>query len=299
MTSLKIAWWNTRLSPPVPNPSQLNQTDKDLALKTILSLVDEFDVVVLGEVSSDDLRWLENYLHSDIWHMADLTKGQTKNRFNIGAISRIERCSILSTELLTAKIGGDNFKIAAHIKFLHKDTLIVDLLAVHWSSRLTRGADSHDRTHFGSSLRNSIDAIAREGAGFVIALGDFNDEPFDLSMTKYLRATRDVRFVIKNPSLLYNPFWKRLSCRLGYDPDGGPSEPTGTYFHKGDDLNNWHVFDQILLPRAFLGGTAWHLEENETGVMRPEDLVLALESNISKLDHLPIYCTLSERLTND
>lgn len=295
MNVIKIAWWNTHLSPPIANPPQLPDADRAIALDTIISLATDFDIVVLGEVSSNDLLWLEPYIGADGWRMIDATKGHTRNRFNIGVICKIETCSILSTELLTAGIGGGNFKIAVHIKALFAPSLIIDLLAVHWSSRQTRDEDSHDRTHFGAALRNSIDAITREGTGHVIAIGDFNDEPFDLSVTKYLRATRDVRFVAKHATLLYNPFWKNLACRVGYERTGKLSEPIGTYFSKGGDLSSWQVFDHILFSRAFLGDTEWHLEESGTGVIRSEKLVSALESSKSKLDHLPIYCTISKK----
>ncbi|EHJ98805.1 endonuclease/exonuclease/phosphatase family protein [Agrobacterium tumefaciens] len=293
-----IAWWNTHLSPPVPKAVPLHEDDRSLALETILQLALDNDVVALGEVSTSELTWLRDYLPSEIYSVADLTQGATRNRFNIGLIFKRDNCQLLDFELLTDRVGGQSFKIAAHLNLLFDDSLQMNVLAVHWSSRLTKGEADPDRTHFGNSLRRRIEEIRKDENPHIVVLGDFNDEPFDTPVTKYLRATRDAGFLKEHPDLLYNPFWKSITCRVGYSRTGGMSEPTGTYFLSGDGLHKWRVYDQMLFSSSFLGGSEWHLEEAETGVLRPPKLVSALTGRNSKLDHLPIFCKISREATD-
>ncbi len=292
---LRIAWWNTRLSPPIASTkAALKGEDREIAFETISWLLSIFDIVALGEVSTQDIADLEQFTRSNRLEFLDLTRTSTRHRFNIAVIYDRERCVLARKELLTDSVGLDTHKIGAHTRFLIDDELILDLFTVHWTSRITKQEETPDRTHFGTSLKRKVDAAKEESFGHAIVLGDFNDEPFNTSMTKYLGATRDAHFAKKKPTLLYNPFWKSLSCRIGYGRAGEVPEPTGTYYLGGDSIHRWRVFDQMFFSNAFIGQSDWHLIEEETGVLRTSKLMEALQDRGCKLDHLPIYCTISK-----
>jgi len=120
-------------------------------------------------------------------------------------------------------------------------------LANHWPSR---GGDN-----LGSS--SGFRAVAGETLGYwherireikgtdaaIIAFGDFNDNPFDRSMTEHARATRELRDVTSARSArFYNLSWHYLE-QPAIDRRGRQRSLNGTLYHR----SNGHVFDQILV----------------------------------------------------
>lgn len=101
----------------------------------------------------------------------------------------------------------------------------------HWPSR--RGgteASEHRRLWVASHLRREVDVIlAANPLEKIIIMGDFNDEPGNLSVTSGLGALK-IGAGQQLPGLLYNPF-------AAID-----SEQEGSYNYKGD----WNVLDQII-----------------------------------------------------
>ena len=120
-------------------------------------------------------------------------------------------------------------------------------LSNHWPSR---GGDN-----LGSST--GFRAVAGETLGYwherireikgtdaaIIAFGDFNDDPFDLSMTEHARATRELRDVTSARSArFYNLSWQYLE-QSAIDRRGKQRSLNGTLYYRSDG----HVFDQILV----------------------------------------------------
>lgn len=101
----------------------------------------------------------------------------------------------------------------------------------HWPSR--RGgaeASEHRRLWVASHLRREVDVIlAANPMEKIIIMGDFNDEPVNISVTSGL-GTVKVGSGPQLPGLLYNPF---LAIN---------NEEEGSYNYKGD----WNVLDQII-----------------------------------------------------
>jgi hypothetical protein len=132
----------------------------------------------------------------------------------------------------------------------------------------------------------------------IILLGDFNDEPFDKSLSWHLPATRDRNLAKKKNGLFYNPFWRRL----------GESEPHsfsplrkgagGTYFHRSGTITQWRTFDQILFSAAFLGGGEWHLNETYTTILQSEFLVELVQDEAFNFDHLPVLGVIERKTSN-
>lgn len=120
----------------------------------------------------------------------------------------------------------------------------------------------------------------------VVLLGDFNDEPFDEGVERYIRASRDHELVRERTSLFYNPFWRHLSA--GQDGPVGDAA-FGTYFHRNAEFSRWRTFDQMIVSSSLLtGGSGWMLDEKRTHVLRMPALAMAIASKASVLDHFPI-----------
>jgi endonuclease/exonuclease/phosphatase family metal-dependent hydrolase len=83
----------------------------------------------------------------------------------------------------------------------------------------------------------------------IIAMGDFNDDPFDESVLTYANTTRergDVERAQTAPSF-YNLAWRYLQ-QQGQDHNGKPKLLHGTLYFDG----NGNVFDQFLVSKGLL-----------------------------------------------
>lgn len=83
----------------------------------------------------------------------------------------------------------------------------------------------------------------------IIAMGDFNDDPFDQSVQIHARATRERGDVERAQTAVrfYNLAWRYLE-QLGQDRNGNPKLLHGTLYYGG----NGNVFDQILVSKGLL-----------------------------------------------
>jgi len=84
----------------------------------------------------------------------------------------------------------------------------------------------------------------------VIAMGDFNDDPWDASMTYHARATRERGDLSRATSArFYNLAWSYLRQEVE-SANGRRRTIDGTLYYGGDG----NVFDQILVSRGLLAG---------------------------------------------
>ena len=131
-------------------------------------------------------------------------------------------------------------------------------LANHWPSRFGAG-----RTR--AAVLAGFRATAGETLGYwherirevkgpdaaVLAMGDFNDDPFDASLTIHAGATREQGDVARAQSArFYNLSWRYLT-QAAVDHRGKARDLDGTLYFSGDG----NVFDQILVARGLLAGS--------------------------------------------
>jgi predicted extracellular nuclease len=133
----------------------------------------------------------------------------------------------------TRELFQVNFKI---------DGQTVVLVGNHWPSRTSGQYESEPyRMTAGETLSYWIERICEKLGEDVaiIVMGDFNDEPFNRSVTEYTLSTSDSRMVVngKNPYLL-NLMWPFLASG------------TGSHFYGG----RWNMLDQIMLSRGVVSG---------------------------------------------
>ena len=83
----------------------------------------------------------------------------------------------------------------------------------------------------------------------IIALGDFNDDPFDDSLLIHARATRERGDVERAQTAVrfYNLAWRYLE-QQGQDHNGNPKLLQGTLYYGG----NGNLFDQLLVSKGLL-----------------------------------------------
>jgi hypothetical protein len=98
----------------------------------------------------------------------------------------------------------------------------------------------------------------------IIAFGDFNDDPFDESLTQHARATRERGDIERSRTAagFYNLSWNymRQSC---LDRKGNAKLLHGTLYYGGDG----NIFDQILVAKGLLDdGASLRVDENSARI---------------------------------
>ncbi len=217
----------------------------------------------------------------------------------MAVVYRPKRLSISAANFEIDVIAGKKSKIALRLNALLPDRQPMTFFVIHWTSRILESSDTQVRSHLAASLRRKVNALFDlEPKSKIIVLGDFNDEPYDLSIARYLEASREIQRVGANPRLLYNPFWRQLSPLGHYSAKTSPAANTGSFYYRNGHVHRWHVFDQILLSSSFVGGSAWHLDEENTYIVDgsrgfPKDI-----GRGSHFDHYPVIASL-ERVGNN
>ena len=135
----------------------------------------------------------------------------------------------------TRELFQVNFKI---------DGKVLVLVGNHWPSRTAGQYESEPfRMIAGETLSYWIGRIQEElGKDTpILALGDFNDEPFNRAITEYALSSNDGHQVLagQNPYLL-NLMWPFLAAG------------TGSHFFDG----RWNMLDQIMVSRGIVGGNS-------------------------------------------
>ncbi len=293
---LSFLWWNTSLSPTGKNRANKRQKEQAQSLINLFIHDMGVDFIALCEVNENDIN--------DISSNCNLNGYQIFNGYQKAGRAYFDTCVLFKTDKMilrdelhiTSKKGGKTYKIAQRLDFLARGHEIpLHVFLSHWPSRLHMSQGAPERAHFGIKLREAVEELIElyDNNTALILLGDYNDEPFDHSLSEHLMATRDRHLAKKKKHLLYNPFWRKLGHD---DPYTHKVEITiengGTYFYKSDPISRWKTFDQMIFSSCFLGDSKWHLNETFTQVLDiPMYRELVLNSK-ELFDHFPIIGTI-------
>ena len=128
----------------------------------------------------------------------------------------------------------------------------VHIFVNHWPSR--RGGEEASapyRAIAAGVCRHKMDSIFEKNPNAkVILMGDLNDDPVNLSMTKVIKAKGDVKEV--GSGEMYNPW-------MGYYKQG-----IGTLAYN----DAWNLFDQIVISPAWLDKNQKGLFYKEAGIFK-------------------------------
>lgn len=300
---IRIAWWNTALAPS-RTPLRVREEQYQAAAKVLVGLIEvaDADVIVLGEMSGESVKALRaacpmaraRYTWLPAFHRAG------RSRFSVCVLSRRHRIRVDFESPIVQMDGNSAVKVGLHFSICQLDAgEWINLFVSHWPSRLHMDRHDSARTHMAAFFRHWIDdhlLMANPNSNIVL-IGDFNDEPFDEGLERYLHASRDRERVKHNPMLLYNPFWRHLSSFRPGREAKHLSDP-GTYFHRGGRESWWRTFDQLIVSSAVLFGRAgWRLNETHTRVADLSPLEIDVRSRHRFFDHLPIVGHLERQPT--
>ncbi|WP_146023679.1 MULTISPECIES: endonuclease/exonuclease/phosphatase family protein [unclassified Pseudomonas] len=295
---LKIAWWNTGMSPPTTKRSAQGKREAEGFLTVLRHLLidDEIDLLGLCEVGPLEISaigvLLEGLEVKD-FRVCSLysSSGNSVNDFCV--IINEQKLKYLDHQFVDRRDEARIFyKAGVKVRFSVCEESVFNVYLSHWQSRRSVPEKPH-RAGLGSTLRDSINTVFQTSGdnSHVILMGDFNDDPYEDSMTHHLKATRDKSFVLANKRVLYNPFWREMGALIPYVHTDQPlwNYPYGTcYYKQNREMTYWKTFDQILFSSSFFGQNQWHLSECSTKIYSLVEFGRYFEDWSSVSDHLPV-----------
>jgi hypothetical protein len=259
------------------------------------------DCLGLGEVTAEDVGEFLTQEDLTDYEIYDGTLKTGRLQFDTGVIYRKDKLKLIDYESLIANRGSHSLKIANRVDFLSANMdKPFHVFVSHWPSRQWCEKNGADRHLLGIRLRDAIEELYKfyGSPPNAILLGDFNDEPFDASLSDQLLATRDRRLVRKNPGMLYNPFWRCLGEPIPHVPGTQRVSYSGTYFHASGLETQWRTFDQIIFSSAFLGQSEWQLNEKYTQIIQLEPFDNFVSKANEIFDHFPVISVIEREGAN-
>ncbi len=227
----------------------------------------------------------------------------------------LEDVGARAPHLVETECAGPFGRPILEFQFAEAETKRVFRLFVnHWTSR--RETDSEPkRREAGDTLLNLMLRKVRRGQAFcgdptalVVVVGDFNDEPYDRSLTDPKRllgqpyAVRDRTAVLRRrptarAPVLYNAAWRLLGEQQsrGGEIASGREKPAGTYLFGDMGQGQWRTYDQVLVSAGMLEGPRPVFDDASLRVHCPPDLTGPDGAPAASMasDHFPVCFTLS------
>lgn len=294
--SLAFGWWNTSLSPVGKNRS--DEHHKSIAINIVKSLINELriDCLALGEITNDDLTLMVNACDSETLSTYEGTLKTGRLQFDTGIIYNNSRFLLSDSTSFTNSHGTRNYKVANRVDFVSQsDGVPIHVFVSHWPSRTSSEENLLSRKTIASRLKEQLDILSANCSNpAVIVMGDFNDEPFDESLSWHLLATRDRHLAKTKDGYLYNPFWRHLGESQPHSRFLSKTDSAGSCFYRSSSETRWRTFDQMLFSSALLGKSPWHLNESKTMILRTEFLINLIQNDGVHFDHLPIISVIEK-----
>ncbi len=293
LQSLTLGWWNTGLSPVRGKNPESHRKKMPIAKQIVETLTRQgVDFLALGEVKADDIEYLKQSTLKFGYRSINGTEKVGRTCFDLGILYNAQKIGIITKKFLTTRWAETNtLKTALKVVILpYAGNRPFTIFTSHWPSRLTPTHDTDKREKLGLELRRFIDKVMNfsdVNPPYIIAMGDFNDEPFDKSLSSHLLATRDRGILQRKKSFLYNPFWRHLGEKDVFDGHSPTlNSSCGTYFYKRGDITRWQTFDQMMFSSSFITSDEWFLDEKSSLIWPAESLI-----NKYGFNHLPILST--------
>jgi endonuclease/exonuclease/phosphatase family metal-dependent hydrolase len=317
---LKVAFWNVQnlFEPNVVSRGPQSASELVEKIDRLAAVIKRFfgnagpDLLSLGEVGSQRIHQevakkvfgAGNFL--EVWAPPGLSTGSNAQTGIglLGRTSRVAQLNIVDTQRPTTASRPRCIIVECDLVGVHERVLIV---ANHWKSRLPSFpiADGDDRLQTADWLGQRLASEQRTTS--VIALGDFNAEPFEPPFGELrLRARRNFSSALwsnATPAYLYNTAWRFMTepdlWEVASQPGYEEPRPKSSYGESGVNL-----LDHILVSGRVLKNGPLRLQESSvefhvetgvnarhtrTGVLRPEKWKEAAPGDFHGCsDHFPI-----------
>ncbi|WP_102412495.1 endonuclease/exonuclease/phosphatase family protein [Vibrio cyclitrophicus] len=293
--NIKVAFWNTALSPPVSraNPPVLEKSTQ--AVSIILKQLETISLLGLCEVSDKDIATIELSLDPK-FKIEGITDNLGQTWFDLAIIYDTD---IFETECVispktTRLMTHDKIKVAAEVELKWRETgQVIVIYVSHW---LSQNSDDEYRQAAGHALSILAERNSKLG-NQVILMGDYNDDPFSASISKFLGAVSCYSALSKGKGLLlYNPFARAMFISSPFcHVNNQTPQSIGSYYYPTGRERKYLTYDQIIFSPCFLEQGTWRLEEEKTGVYSEPQIQTLMEKSHKRLfDHFPVVASLQK-----
>lgn len=296
---LVLMWWNTSLSPPVPDPGR-TEADVNFAISHIKKLRCDyqFDLLGLCEVSSEDLRAIIDGVGDPYLAVADETDRSSRLKIDTAIIYDRRKLEKVDSRNFIDRYGNETFKAGTLVSFLEPATKsLIHVVVSHWPGRQSAPEHSAKRAKLGQYLCQEMRKLKEVIPDpYIVLMGDYNDDPFAESLASHLLATRDRELARSNGDFFYNPFWRCIGESAPSPESDIDSSICGTHYYRSGTHSKWFTYDQIIFSSSFLkeSGVAI-LDEKHSQITATSDLRDLLLSYKSIFDHFPVQSIITLR----
>lgn len=280
MNAFGVAWWNAGVVPARGAPHTERWPAAQVTLQQLFE--DGAHVVGVGELSE---RFADDFARGKSWVGRLFRSTGNRSGRQLGFFYRkdlVEMGNPLWISNRKADPSKPTYGVGATFAARARPSAPLAIVAVHWPSRLHESA-REARGDLAHELRDLVDKLREKLP--TIVMGDFNDEPFDLSIATGLKASRDRALVAADRAPLYNPFWRLLGERQHLEQASSVHRGAGTYFYRGGSkTTDWYTFDQIMFSRhTLVGELGWRLREERVHI------VTLHADSTNRSDHCPVF----------
>jgi hypothetical protein len=248
---------------------------------------------VIGLCEIEEIRCLKDLVYASPlkkfgYKIVHQESGDNRG-IDVAMLYRPDYFNFLSYEAIVLKFEPESrpTRDILHVKGLAGDDTL-HLFVNHWPSRFGgQLVTAPKRDHAARILRSKYDSILRiDPNAAIIAMGDFNDHPYDPSMLEHLRAKKTVEEMTDGD--LLNLIWQ-------YEFKKGT--------HKYD--HEWGILDQFVITTGLINGKSGFMAPMDRAHIFDADYLLEPEKDgVGKItnrtyigfkyhggysDHLPIY----------
>ncbi len=204
------------------------------------------DILGMAEVENRQVlsHWVHKYLgdkYGIAYHESPDLRG-----IDVALIYRKSMFQHVGTAARRVKLGKEDRPTRDIVDYvLVRDGDSLDCVTVHWPSRYGgKEASEPKRIMAAKATESVVDSLYRVRTNDdIVVMGDFNDEPGDISITNYLRASDTVPTTNQRHNLFL------LDALYPVYADS----TQGTYYYH----RQWDTLDQLLLSRGMLDQTGF------------------------------------------
>lgn len=233
-----MEWTDERLDKKMYNLARLIRSMNDGKGPDILGVCEVENQAVLKSM-------VMNFL-SDLNYKTAYLESPDNRGIDNGLIYKANKFNLLNVQADTVHLSdGWPTRLVFGANLLTKDNEQITVFVNHWPSRRGGREESEpNRIAAAKTQREAVDRILNSDPGAkIFIIGDFNDDPTDLSLLENLKAqpvfcdsSESIAFVEDDRSNLFNLSYKSYNDSLG------------TYKYRTD----WYMLDQIIVSRSLI-----------------------------------------------
>ena len=225
------------------------------------------DLLGVCEVENQSVleTMIEKYL-SDLNYSVAYLESPDKRGIDNGLIFKTENFKLLNLQADTVHLADEwPTRLIFGVNLLTKDNDNITVFVNHWPSRSGGQIESEpNRIAAAKTLRTAVDRIFSNNAeANIIIIGDFNDDPVNVSVLETLRAypikcdSLPSDFEINSESELFNLAYQSFEDGLG------------SFKYK----DTWNMLDQIIVSGSLITGPQIKYICNSFEVYKPQVIV--------------------------